>query len=262
MMGFRLLPMVDPLLTFEQVRPLAEYTRTIYAELEADPDFHALGSVMPDAYNELCSAPFDHGHYFLYVPPKLDRSVPAPALVFLHGSGGNFKAYTWLLSRVADERGMILIAPSYGFGNWDPRKGPPAVFAALDDARKHVSIDTNRVHLAGLSNGGLGVSRTAASQNGNRFRSLILLSPVFDTDAVKSPAFAERWREKPMLVITGESDDRVPVGYVKDLVKVIRNAGANVDLNVYPQANHFLFFSHRDRCLKELSSWLEQHDDY
>jgi hypothetical protein len=113
-LGFHLVPAMDPLFTRKQARMLSGLTASIYTELEADAAFHALGSVMPEAYDELWGLPFDRGHYYLYVPPRLDRSVPQPALVFLHGSGGNFKAYTRLLSKLADELGVILIAPSYG----------------------------------------------------------------------------------------------------------------------------------------------------
>lgn len=261
MLGFRLVPFVDPLLTFDQIRPLAADTRAIYSELESDTDFHALGSVMPDAYNELWNRPFDHGHYFLYVPPSLNRKAPAPAMVFLHGSGGNFKSYIWLLSRVADERGMVLIAPSFGFGNWDARTGSRAVTAALDDAAKVVSLDKRRVHLAGLSNGGLGVSRVTASELGGGFRTLIFLSPVCDDHALASPTFADHCHEKPVLIITGEDDNRVPVAYVKECAATMRKAGAAVDMSTYANANHFLFFNHRERCLKELSSWLAKQND-
>lgn len=259
-LGYRLLPLLDPLLTYKQVRPLAEDTHAIYAELEADPDFHALGSVMPDAYNELWGMPFRHGHYFLHIPRTLDRTQPAPALVFLHGSGGNFKSYVWLLSRLADERNMVLIAPSYGFGNWDARHGPQTVAAALDDAAKSVNLDMDHVHLAGLSNGGLGVSRTAASSFGGRFCSLTFLSSVCDDRALASNAFATQWRSKPVLVITGEADDRVPLSYVKQCASVMRQAGAEVTMSPHAGADHFLFFSHRDQCLKELSAWLAKQD--
>jgi pimeloyl-ACP methyl ester carboxylesterase len=261
MLGFPLVPAVDPLFTRKQARSVSRLTSSIYAELEADADFRALGSVMPDAYDDLWGRHFDHGHYFLYVPPQLDRKTPAPALVFLHGSGGNFKAYTWLLSRVADERRMVLIAPSCGIGNWEAQRGPLAVAAALDDAAKALPLDMSQVHLAGLSNGGLGVSRTAASEAGKRFRSLIFLSPVGDETALASSAFASQWRDKPVLVITGETDDRVPLAYVNGIAATMRNSGASVEMSTYPNADHFLFFSHRDQCLEQLSAWVKRHSN-
>lgn len=259
MLGFKLVTAVDSLFTAKQARSLADLTNTIYAELEADADFHALGSVMPEAYDELWGRPFDHGHYFLYVPPQLNRKTPAPALVFLHGSGGNFKAYAWLLSRVADECGMVLICPSDGMGNWDAPQGIQAVVAALGDAAKSIPLDMDQVHLAGLSNGGLGVSRVSASDVGKRFRSLIFLSGVCDESAIAMSAFADQWRGKPVLVITGEADDRVPLLGVNRYASSMRNSGAKVEMSTYENADHFLFFSHRDRCLAQLSGWLKQH---
>jgi poly(3-hydroxybutyrate) depolymerase len=259
MLGFKLVTAVDSLFTRNQAHELSLLTRGIYAELEADADFHALGSSMPEAYDELWGRHFDHGHYFLYVPPGLDHKAPAPALVFLHGSGGNFKAYTWLLSRVADECGMVLISPSNGMGNWNAPQGVRAVAAALDDAAKSIPLDMERVHLAGLSNGGLGVSRLAASDLGKQFRSLIFISAVCDEASIASSAFADQWRGRPALIITGDADDRVVPQYVIRYATSLRDSGARIEMSTYEGADHFLFFSHRDRCLVQLSNWLKLH---
>jgi len=256
LLGFKLMPMADSLFTMKQSGELSGLTRSIYAELEADEDFRALGSVLPEAYNEIWGQRFNHGHYFLYIPPRLDRKIPAPTLVFLHGSGGNFKAYTWLLSKVAEERGMVLIAPTFGMGNWDLQRSEPVVMAALEDAARAMPLDLNQVHLAGLSNGGLGVSHVAASEAGRRFRSLIFLSPVCNEDALSSEKFSSQWRDKPVLIITGQSDDRVPLPYVESCAELMKSAGARVEMSTYAGADHFLVFSHRERFLKQLSDWL------
>jgi poly(3-hydroxybutyrate) depolymerase len=258
MLGFRIIPALDPLFTLQQARVLSKDTQVIYAELEADRDFHALGSVMPDAYDDLWGLSSRRGHYFLYVPPALDRTKPAPALVFLHGSGGNFKSYTWLLSKIADELGMVLIAPSDGMGDWDAKRSPQTVANALDDAAKIIRLDAGRMHLAGLSNGGMGVSRVAGSVVGKRFCSLVFLSPVCDQGVLGSSAFSDNWKSLPILVITGTADDRVPLEYVNKSAAMMKRSGATVEQSVYSDANHFLFFSHRERCLKEMSSWLSK----
>jgi pimeloyl-ACP methyl ester carboxylesterase len=253
-LGFRLMPALDPLFTREQASALSGLTAAIYAELEADPAFHALGSVMPEAYDELWRLPFDHGHYYLYVPPGLDRSAHAPVAVFLHGSGGNFKAYTWLLSKVADELGVVLIAPSYGMGNWSEPDTSRVVRAALDDAAKIVSLDPKNVHLIGLSNGGLGVSQ-AGRKLGDSLRSLAFISPVFDPGCIASQDFEQRWRGRPVLVISGAKDDRVEIEYVTDNVRTMTQAGVNVTFKV-EDADHFMLFSHRARVIQTMIDWL------
>jgi pimeloyl-ACP methyl ester carboxylesterase len=254
-LGFQMVPAMDPLFTRKQAKMLSGLTASIYAELEADPAFHALGSVMPEAYDELWGLPFDRGHYYLYIPPRLDRSVPQPVLVFLHGSGGNFKAYTWLLSKVADELGMILIAPSYGMGNWQEPDTSRVVQAALEDAAKVVSLDTKNVHLMGLSNGGLGVSQ-AGRNLGESLRSLTFLSPVFDSYCISSPDFSKRWSGRPILVVSGGKDDRVPIDDVTADVETMTQAGARVTFRSVEDADHFMLFSHRTHVVRTITDWL------
>ena len=256
MMGFKLVPTVDPYFTRQQGETLSNLTRDIYAELEADSDFQALGSVMPSAYRELRGQTFDDGHYFLNRSPKLDHSKPLPALVFLHGSGGNFKAYLWLMSRMADDLGMVVIAPSNGMGNWDEKHGPSAVIRALDDVGNKIQLDASNIHLVGLSNGGLGVCRTAASIHGRRFASLTFISPAFDQKAVNSSSFATFWVGKPVLVITGHDDDRVPFSHVEESAIMMKTAGARVDMIPIKGADHFMLFSHRGAVIGKMTDWL------
>lgn len=258
LLGFKLVPFTDPFFTMKQSRHLSELTGDLYRELESDPDFQALGSVMPQAYDELLGRAFDRGHYFLYVPTALDRTKPCTALVFMHGSGGNFKAYTWLLSRVADRFGMIVIAPSFGLGNWSEPESTRVAVEALDHAARSVAIDSQNVHLLGLSNGGLAVCQVGAS-SGSRFKSLVFLSPVFDRMALLTMDFQEHWKSKPILIITGKMDDRVPIDYVQGMADSIQSVGGITTMKAIDDADHFMLFSHRDIVLAEISQWLKQH---
>lgn len=253
--GFPLVAALDPLFTREQARALSGLTTAIYDELEADPEFHALGSAMPEAYGELLGQNFERGHYFLYVPAGMDRSTPRPALVFLHGSGGNFKAYTWLLAKVADRLGCVLIAPSFGMGNWREPDTSQVIEAALSDAALAIPLDPSRLHLVGLSNGGLGVSQAGASI-GNRFQSLVFLSPVIDTRAIVSADFTRNWRGRPIHILTGAVDDRVPLDFVYQAADTLRSGGADLSLRTVENADHFLLFSHQTEVLRQIEDWL------
>src|SRR6185436_19940585 len=153
--------LIDPIFTRKQAKRLTALTDRIYAEMEQDQHFHALGSAMGGCYADLMGSKSTEGHYYLYVPKK-KSSGPMPVILFLHGSAGNFKSYLWLWSKLAERDGVVIISPSGGFGNWRPESVADAVMA-LQDAANFASLDTNRVYLAGLSNGGLGVCRLAAS---------------------------------------------------------------------------------------------------
>lgn len=253
-LGFQVMPYQDPLLTRDQARRVAAVTLALYRQMDQDRNFQQLGSVLGWAYAELGGRPFDVGHYYLY-SPQHHGNQPLPALLFLHGSAGNFKAYTWVWSELAEERGMVIIAPSFGFGNWRHPGGTEAVLRALDDAATVVAIDRNQVYLAGLSNGGLGVSHVAVTAP-ERFRGLIFISPVMDPYVVDGETFQGQWRGKPIFVVTGGTDDRVRLGDVQQQVRRLRAGAVKVTEVVYPGEDHFLFFVQRERVLKDIAQWL------
>jgi dipeptidyl aminopeptidase/acylaminoacyl peptidase len=178
-----------------------------------------------------------------------------PAIVFLHGSVGNFKVYTWVLAELAEELGCVIIAPSFGFGMWDRPEGVGLVRDALADAGTLVTLDSGRLWLAGLSNGGLGVSQVANAMS-ERFRGCILVSPVISDAVANSADFQKKWAGRPMLVLTGEDDERVPVSTVRAQTESLRSGGVNVRFVTYAGEDHFLLFSRRQSVLKEIVGWL------
>lgn len=256
--GFTLIPYADPLIDRQEAAHVRAMTGEIYRAVDADPHFRALGSALGYGYVDVLGGRPAAGHYYLYIP-RSRPAGPLPALVFLHGAAGNFKAYIWLLSRVAEERGLVVIAPTFGFGNWRAPGGLDTIYQTLDAARSITDIDPHRVYLAGLSNGGLGVSLAAADQP-DRFAGLIFLSPVFATEATDSPAFLGAWRSRPVLIITGAADDRIPITYVDTRASILQSAGVDVTYQTYPGENHFLVFSRHDEVLADLSDWLGQQD--
>lgn len=256
-LGFRVAQAMDPLFNGGQRRHLEPLTTAIYDELEADPDFHALGSAMPHVYDAMWGLGDGDEQAYVYIPPTVDRAKPSPVLVFLHGSGGNFKAYTWLLSKVADELGLVVVAPGFGLGEWRKESTPDVIRRALREAGRLAVLDPRHQHLAGLSNGGLGVCQAGLAQ-GTEFRTLIFLSPVMDDEALASPGFARLWQGRSVRMITGMDDDRVPVAYVRERAEKLRALGAAVTLREIPAADHFMLFSHRQEVLALLAKWLRE----
>jgi pimeloyl-ACP methyl ester carboxylesterase len=254
-LGFFLMSFVDPYLDAAQVDRVAPFTLALYHDMAQDPNFHDLGSVMGLAYIDLFGFPSDAGHYYLYVPQQAGEE-PLPALIFLHGSVGNFKTYTWVLSQFAEETGFVIIAPSYGFGSWD-EAGAASVLRVFADAQEVVDIDENRIFLAGLSNGGLGLSQLAETHP-EMFQGLIFFSPVMNTSIVDGSSFQTAWANRPVLVITGTDDRRIPLAYVETRVDKMAAGGVDVSSVIVPDEDHFLFFSQPDRIVNEMTRWLEE----
>jgi len=222
-LGFRLMPWVDPVLTSDQAKTVSKVTMQLYDELESD----------------------------------LDRDQPKPAIVFLHGSGGNFKPYIWLWSKLAKQEGYVIIAPTFGFGHWNREAGLKAVAAALEDAKSKTNIDTDSIYLAGLSNGGLGVSQVAAN-DATTYKGVIFLSPVIDGPRLNTKEYVDGWRGRPQLVITGKEDRRIPIQYVDSYVAFCEESEIDVTYKSYPAQDHFLFFYKAEEVFADINAWLKQ----
>ena len=74
MLGFSIMPLLDPLLTFREAGQLKASTREIYRDLEGDENFRAVGSVMGLTYTDLLGRETSN-HAYLYVPPGQIRAA-------------------------------------------------------------------------------------------------------------------------------------------------------------------------------------------
>ena len=70
--------------------------------------------------------------------------------------------------------------------------------------------------------------------------------------------FQETWHRRPVLIITGEADERIPLSYVRERALQMEGAGISVTYITYPGEDHFLFFSQLDSVLSDISRWLKE----
>jgi predicted esterase len=236
-----------------RARTIREVTMGLCREIEADPDARGLGPVTHFAALELVGANFDAGHYFAYVPePRPGERLGA--VVFLHGNGGNFQVMPWAWRAFAEQRRMAILCPTFGFGFWGDG-GVEAVDRSWLDASARWPIDPGRVYLSGLSDGGVGVTRSALAHP-ERYRGLIYVSPTMHLDELGSPGFERGWNGRPILVFQGDRDWSVPKDTVDPAVDLLRRRGAVVDYRVYPGEDHFLFFSKSRELFAATVEWM------
>ena len=249
-MGADLASWADPLMTRAKAVRMKALFLTKYREMQNDPEFVAAGSVMGSAYADVFGLPFKDGHLFSYVPAH-QPGGRLPVILFLHGSCGNFKAYIWTWKRFADAHQVAIVAPTFGFGNWDNAGGLDANDSAYDYCRHTPELDADRVILAGLSNGAIGVSREAC-RNPGRYRGLIYISAVMEPDVMSSTAFQQGCKDKPVLVLHGDQDERIPRKFVE---LPLRGLPARVTAKFYPDEDHFLFFSKSAEVMEDIFDW-------
>ena len=90
------------------------------------------------------------------VPPGYSPNWPAPLLVLLHGAGGEAKQAILAGGTIADETGLILLAPQSEGPTWDVIMGGygsdvQRIDDALSEVFRRFAIDPHRVAIGGFS---------------------------------------------------------------------------------------------------------------
>jgi predicted esterase len=144
--------------------------------------------------------------YALYYPETAPKTGPLPVVIVLHGMGGNsdVTAAKWA-ERL--NREFIVIAPSYPMGAWWARPAEEMVLALMDQIRSQYNVDDNRVFLAGLSNGAIGVY-TIGMFYPDRFAGLI---PIAGSITPRFMNFLINLKNTPIYMIQGAHDPIFPI---------------------------------------------------
>jgi len=75
------------------------------------------------------------------------------------------------------------------------------------------------------------------------------------SDVVSSPGFLQGCKGKPVLVIHGDQDERIPLKYVEQPLAAF-TGNTKVTTKYYSGEDHFLFFSRRAEVLEDVFSWM------
>ena len=119
----------------------------------------------------------------LYVPAGYAATSPAPLVLMLHGATGSARGALRPFRELADDAGLVLLAPESRGTTWDAIRGdygPDIAFIdrALARVFERVAVDPARLTIEGFSDGAtyaIGVGLT----NGDLFQRVIAFSPGF-----------------------------------------------------------------------------------
>jgi len=172
------------------------------------------------------------------------RTVPKSGIIFLHGFGGSFTVQCWLVAKVGYQINAITVCPSTSpSGHWWNSQGQSILQETIFYLRQR---GVKRIYLAGLSNGGIAASRLA-----NQFQSdlagLILISGADPSSVIA---------QLPALVITGESDERIPVSMIERYVAV---SGTRATYHRF-DGDHFLLLKQTNLVQKAIVDWLVEQE--
>ncbi|MDP6439097.1 MAG: PHB depolymerase family esterase [Candidatus Brocadiia bacterium] len=180
--------------------------------------------------------------YRLHVPPPRARERAAPLLIVLHGGGGTGERMERLtrtgFNALADRDGFIVVYPDGVERRWnDGRKAVTYraqreeiddvgfVSALIDKLAADFRVDTKRVYVTGISNGGLMAFRLALELPDK----VVAIAPVTPSLPIEFEE-AKPPQSIPVLMINGTKDPLVPweggdIGFSwKKLGKVLSTA--------------------------------------
>jgi phospholipase/carboxylesterase len=173
--------------------------------------------------------PGSRGGFSLYVPEYYSPDRAWPLVMALHGGSGNGRGFLWSWLRDARSSGAVLIAPTAIGSTWalmGEDVGTPNLARILETVRSRWNIDSKRLLLTGMSDGGT-FSYVTGLEGTSPFTHLAPVSATFHP-LMAEMADAERLRGLPVHIVHGRLDWMFPVQVARQTQQLLSAAGADV----------------------------------
>lgn len=164
---------------------------------------------------------------FIYVPPSYSPAVPAPLLILLHGANRSSADWETAAPLLADDKGIIILAPDSASRTWDRISGsfgPDVAFidAALAVVFSKCNIDPGVIAIGGFSDGA-SYALSLGLPNGDMFGEIIAFSPGFSAHPGR--------RGMPRVFVShGVNDPVLPIDLTsRKIVPALRALGYSVE---------------------------------
>jgi phospholipase/carboxylesterase len=179
------------------------------------------------------------GGFSLYVPEYYDASRSYPLIMALHGGSGHGQTFLWTWLREARSRGAILVSPTSCDSTWslmEPAIDSQSIEAILDHVREHWSIDSEKMLLTGMSDGGT-FCCVSGLRDASPFTHLAPISASFHPmmlEMIEEP----RIKDRPIHLTHGALDWMFAVDVARTANTVLAAAGAAIEYREIPDLSH------------------------
>ena len=233
--------------------PSTELQSAIAASRPAAPEASGVTeheTMCPDGF----SRPF-----WLYVPEKYDAKKDYPLIVCLHGScamlslrgsSGNPAPAEWALGYWKDnlpadwKSEVALLGCSAGIPQtnadavWYFKGGEANVMHMIAEAKRLLSIDSNRVFVSGHSDGGNG-SFGFAFRRPEAFAGYLPMCGNFTVPMMdNTPIWWENLKGQNIYAFNGKDDDLYPADELTPFYDLANSLGAKIEYKVYDKLTH------------------------
>ena len=183
--------------------------------------------------------PGSRGGFSLYVPEYYSPDRAWPLVMALHGGSGNGRSFLWSWLRDARSRGAILIAPTATGPTWalmGDDTDTPNLDRILEAVRARWNVDTSRMLLTGMSDGGTFCYVTGLN-SASPFTHLAPVAATFHP-LMAETADADRLRGLPIHIVHGLLDWMFPVQVARQTQQALTAAGASVTYRELEDLSH------------------------
>ena len=183
--------------------------------------------------------PGSRGGYSLYVPEYYTPDRAWPLVMALHGGSGNGRGFLWSWLRDARSFGAILVAPTATGTTWalmGEDTDTPNLNRILDTVRARWNVDTTKMLLTGMSDGGT-FCYVSGLESTSPFTHLAPVASTFHP-LMAEMADAERLRGLPVYLVHGRLDWMFPVQVARQTNELLSAAGANVTYREIDDLSH------------------------
>lgn len=159
--------------------------------------------------------------YLVHVGSSCSAEKPAPLVIVLHGGGGTGAGTVKLtnFNAIADREGFIVVYPDGVDRHWNDGRGVEwyrahteniddlgFISALIDELSTKLKVDTKRVYVTGISNGGMMSYRLGCELS----QRIAGIAPVTASISVNMAKVWSPSRPMPVLIIAGTADPLVP----------------------------------------------------
>jgi phospholipase/carboxylesterase len=179
------------------------------------------------------------GGFSLYVPEYYTPDCSWPLVMALHGGSGNGRRFLWSWLRDARSIGAILVTPTAVGSTWalmGEDADTPNLMRILREVRSRWNIDSSRLLLTGMSDGGTFCYVTGL-ESASPFTHLAPVASTFHP-LMAEMADAQRIRGLPIYLVHGRLDWMFPVEIARRTREALIAAGANVTYREIDDLSH------------------------
>ena len=174
--------------------------------------------------------------FYVFVPSSFDGSHPLPAILLIHGGGGNGPDLIAVWKDFAEQTGIILVGPTLPLGgSFETAVAPQLYPMIMDSARGEWNIDASRIYLFGISAGGYTVFDVSMFDSqyfaaGGVFAAVI--TPEYDWIVQQAT------RKIPIAIYIGDHDEFFTVAQAQRTRDLLAANGFPVQLTIFPNLDH------------------------